>query len=101
MKKNYIIQNILRKIIGDSNKIDALNILNISEEAKEKAEKYHEKKISQRAPQAKKQLPQKESNEFIQYQKEIEAIKLLRLSEKPDPPGKILKLIAPKKEDLP
>jgi hypothetical protein len=100
VKKNYLIQNILRKIVGDSNKRDSLNILNISEKAKEKAGEYHKEKMSNVASKERKQFPYEESNEFIQYQKEIEAIKLLKLSEQPDPPGKILKLTITDKEEL-
>jgi hypothetical protein len=100
VKKNYLIQNILRKIVGDSNKRDSLNILNISEEAKEKAGEYHKEKTNNVATKERKQSPYEESNEFIQYQKEIEAIKLLKLSEQPDPPGKILKLTITDKEEL-
>ena len=100
MKKNYLIQNILRKIVGDSNKRDSLNILNISEKAKEKAGEYQKEKTNNVASKERKQFPYEESNEFIQYQKEIEAIKLLKLSEQPDPPGKILKLTITDKEEL-
>mgnify|MGYP003967887821 CR=1 FL=1 len=97
VKNSYLIQRILGKIIGSSDKKDDLSKLNISREGKAKAGKYYQGTKGKITPKQKKQASKSQVNEFVQYQKEIEAIKLLKSSDKLKSPGKILKLPISKK----
>jgi len=100
VKNTYLIQRILGKIIGSSKQKDDLNKLNISREGKVKAGKYYQDTSVKVIQKQKKQTTNSEVNEFVHYQNEIEAIKLIKSSEKLEPPGKILKLPVSEKKDI-
>lgn len=93
VKNHYLIQRILGKIVGHKTSAkDPLNILDISAEGQKKARNYNEKSASKSNTKLKNNDMNESKNEFIQYQKEIQAIKLLKKTVNPPPPGKILKL---------
>lgn len=101
LKDSYRINKILKKItgikfVGKQNKPD------ISETAQKSVSKYQQSKSrvsSQQRDQSKIQKSElSDKDRYVQYQKEVEAERLVGSGVQPDQPGKILKLPVNRKE---
>lgn len=101
MKDSYRIGRILKRLTGIrflKSKQTALPSKIGLEKAKAYLTDHKPPKNLQQHPLQSAELPAGKKEEYLRYQQEIEALKLLNTEQKPQPPGRILKLPTGRKE---
>jgi len=100
MKHRYLIHKLLKRLADFTHKTeDPLQHVQISHTAREKAGQFYQHHNAVKSVVLNAKNREQRLNEFVQYQKEIQAIKLLKSSVIPQSPGKILKLPVPLREE--
>ena len=92
MQETYLFQKLLQKISGLKFKTNSLHHVELSQKGKKQANTYYRKKkpITTLSPSPKQLDDEKKG--YLQYQKEIAAVRHMDTQSSPKPPGRIVKL---------